>query len=48
MSNEELLEEAKKAIDKLFGDMSVLKSETRTNLNDLIEYIEVMLDSLES
>jgi len=46
MSNEELLEKAKEAINELFGDMSVSQQITRENLNDLIGAIEIMLDGL--
>ena len=47
MSNEELLEKAKEAINELFGDMSVSQSTTRENLKELIGDIEVMLDGLQ-
>ena len=48
MSNDELLEKAKEAISKLFGDMSVSPNTTRENLNELIDDIEIMLDALRS
>jgi hypothetical protein len=47
MNNEELYEEAMNAISKLFGDISVSRSETKSNLNDLIGEIETMLETLE-
>ena len=47
MSNEELLEKAKEAINELLSDMSVSQSTTRENLKELIGDIEVMLDGLQ-
>lgn len=46
MSNEELLEKAKEAINELFGDMSVSQKTTRENLEELIGDIEIMIDGL--
>jgi hypothetical protein len=46
MTNDELIEAAKKAITDLFGDTSVSKSTTRENLNELISEIEIMIDTL--
>lgn len=47
MDHETLLEEAKEAINKVFGDDSVSKSVTRESLRDLISDIKIMLDTLE-
>ena len=44
---DELYEEALKAINKVFGDRSVSRSETKRRLSDLAGEIEVMLDALE-
>jgi hypothetical protein len=46
--NEELYEEARKAIENLFSDMSVSKRETVKNLNSLIGDIEVFITVLQS
>ena len=45
---DKLYEEALKAINKVFGDTSVSRSETKRRLNDLVGEIEVMLDALEN
>ena len=44
--HEELLEAAKEAASKLFGDSSVSRSKTKESLNDLISHCEDMLDTL--
>ena len=44
---DELYEEALKAINKVFGDTSVSRSETKRRLSDLVGEIEVMLGALE-
>ena len=44
--HEDLVEEAKRAINAVFSDDSVSQSETRSSLQDLIGEIEIMLDSL--
>lgn len=44
--NEELYQEALKAINKLFGDTSVSQGKARENLENLIDEIQVMIDSL--
>ena len=44
---DKLYEEALKAINKVFGDTSVSRSETKRRLSDLAGEIEVMLDALE-
>lgn len=46
--HDELLEEAKEAASKVFGDISVSKSTTRQSLEDLLSHIEIMLDAVES
>lgn len=46
MSNEELLEKAKEAVSKLFGDMSVSKEQTVENLEEIADDISVMIESL--
>ncbi len=48
MSNhEQLLEDAKKAADKLFSDTSVALSETKASLRDLREHIDTLIDAVE-
>jgi len=42
------VEAAKSAINAVFSDMSVSRSECRENLRDLQEEIEVLLDALET
>lgn len=42
-----LLDCAKDAADKLFAGKSVTREETRSRLEDLIEHVECMLDTLE-
>lgn len=46
MDHDELLEEAKEAASKLFGDSSVSRSKTKESLNDLMSHIQDMLDTL--
>jgi len=45
--NEELYDEAKRAIETLFNDESVSKEDTKANLEGLIGEIEIMIDSLD-
>ena len=45
-THDKLLEEAKKAADKLFADTNVAPETTKESLKDLIEHIEIMLDTL--
>ena len=47
MRNEELYEKALEAVTELFSDLSVTKTETKDNLQDLVGEIESMLDSLD-
>lgn len=47
MDHEELVEEAKDAIGKVFGDLGVSRSVTRESLRDLVSEIETMLETLE-
>jgi hypothetical protein len=47
-AHEELLEDAKKAADKVFGDTSVSRSKTKESLNDLVSHIEDMLVTLKN
>jgi len=47
MDTEKLLEAAKDAASAVFSDTSVSPSETRTNLKDLIDHIQVMISTLE-
>lgn len=44
--NEQLYEAAQNAINELFGDTSVSRSECIGNLENLIGEIETMIDSL--
>jgi len=46
MSNDELYEEALKAINKLFADMSVSSETAISNLEGLRDEIDMMIDSL--
>jgi hypothetical protein len=46
MSNKELYDAAKTAIDNLFSDTSVSISQCKENLNSLIGEIEIMIASL--
>lgn len=46
-ANDQLYEEAKEAIDRLFSDTSVSRAEARENLRSLIGEIQTMLDTLE-
>ena len=48
MSNEELYEKAKQAIDDLFGDRSVSISTCKENLRTLQGEIDIMLEALEN
>lgn len=47
MSNERLYDAAMDAINALFGDQNVSRSETKNNLNSLIGEIEIMLNALD-
>ncbi len=44
--NSELYDEACDAIDKLFGDLSVDKEHTKSNLRELIGKLQIQLASL--
>jgi hypothetical protein len=46
MDHDDLVEAAKEAINKVFGDKSVPVSTTREDLKDLIDEIEIMLDTI--
>jgi len=46
MSQEDLLEAAKDAINAVFGDTSVSRGDTREALKELRDDIEVMLETL--
>ena len=46
MAHEELLEQAKEAADKVFGDQSVARETTKESLEDLCGHIEIMLETL--
>ncbi len=46
MDHDELVEEAKQAINKVFGDQSVSRSKTKESLEELISEIEIILDTM--
>jgi len=46
MEHKQLVEQAGKAIRAVFGDTSVDQQTTRDSLEELVEEIEVMLDTL--
>lgn len=46
MSHDDLVEAAKQAINKVFGDQSVGRETTKESLEELASDIEVMLDTL--
>lgn len=46
LSHDELIERAKQAINRVFGDQSVSKETTRESLKDLQDEIDIMLDTL--
>jgi hypothetical protein len=46
MSNDKLLEEAEKAINDLFSDMSVSREKCRENMRELLADIEIKIESL--
>lgn len=46
MDHDELVEEAKQAVNKVFGDTSVSRAEVRASLKDIIGDIEVILDTM--
>jgi len=43
----DLTERAKQAIDEMFRDTTVPQSETRDNLQDIIDHCEIMKESLD-
>ena len=45
--NEQLYEQALKAIEKLFSDKSVSQEQAKENLESLISEIEIMIESME-
>lgn len=47
MNDQSLLENAKEAIRKVFGDTSVSRESTRENLEELLSDIEAMLGALD-
>jgi len=47
MSHEDLCDDAKKAIDKVFGDTSVDRVTTRISISDIIQHGELILDTLQ-
>jgi hypothetical protein len=42
-----LIDEAKAAIDRLFGDTSVSRAQTRESMEDVIDYAQAAHDALE-
>lgn len=42
----DIVEEAQNTVDKVFGDVSVSEEETKNRLKELIDYISVMIDTL--
>ena len=46
MDHNKRIETAKRAIDKVFSDVSVTKTEMRENLKEIINYAEVMIEAL--
>lgn len=46
MSNEELYAAALEAIKKLYSDMSVTPEQAKENLENLIEEIEILIETL--
>ncbi len=46
MTNEELVQKAKDAINDVFGDMTVSVETTKENLFELISDIKIMLNAL--
>ena len=46
MDHDDLVEEAKQAINKVFSDSSVSRAKTKESLKDLISDIEIILDTL--
>lgn len=47
MAHEDLVEKAKNAIDKVFGDKSVDRPTTRESLEELSSHIEAQLNTLD-
>lgn len=48
MNREEKINDIKKMIDELFGDMAVTRTETKIDLMDISEYVNTMIDTLEA
>ena len=46
-SHGDLVENAAEAIDIVFGDTSVSKKQIKESLNELVDMIKIMLDTLE-
>jgi hypothetical protein len=46
-SHDDLVEKAKEAVNRVFGDRSVSRTETKESLGDIVSDIEIMLDTLE-
>lgn len=46
MSHDDLVEQAKDAINKVFGDTSVPRDQTRESLREIAGEIDIMLDTL--
>jgi hypothetical protein len=46
VSHDDLVEQAKEAINKVFGDMSGSRSRNRESLKDLRDEIDILLDML--
>ena len=47
MDHDELVEEAKQAVNKVFGDTSVSRSQVKESLQDIISDIETILDTMQ-
>jgi len=45
-NHEDLCKEAKDAVNKVFSDQSVSRSETKSSLQDIRDEIDVLLDTL--
>ena len=46
MDHKERVEKAKRAIETVFSDVSVTKTEMRESLRDIISHAEVMIEAL--
>ena len=46
-SHEDLVAEAEKTIDKVFGDTTVDPTTTRDSLHSLVEYIQTCMDTID-